>query len=269
MKTRIITAALMVALAIVILIFSYIPVVMNGVVAILIAGGIFELFRASGFIKHKIVSALIIVFLTSLAFVKVPFYEYILLFFYVVSFFVFAYLMKNVKNLNKINNVIVIFISLSIGVMYKSISGVRERENGLLLLILAVLVGVLTDSGAYFTGRAIGKHKLAPILSPKKTKEGAVGGTLLGVFCAFATALILNGMGVVKVDVASMAIYSLIASIIGQFGDLAMSSIKRIVGIKDYGTLFPGHGGILDRFDSIMFVLPFTYLFTVFINSII
>ena len=125
------------------------------------------------------------------------------------------------------------------------------------------------DVFAYFAGYFFGKHKLAPTLSPKKTKEGAVGGTLLGVFCAFTTALVLNGMGVVKVDVAAMAIYSLIASIIGQFGDLAMSSIKRIVGIKDYGTVFPGHGGILDRFDSIMFVLPFTYLFTVFINSII
>ena len=114
-----------------------------------------------------------------------------------------------------------------------------------ILLILCFAWG--GDTAAYFAGRAFGRHKLAPIVSPHKTVEGAVGGVLgsMAAGCVLPKHyLVLLGMGAV-------------ASVLGILGDLFASSVKRQVGIKDYGTIFPGHGGILDRFDSVMFIAPF------------
>jgi len=129
------------------------------------------------------------------------------------------------------------------------------------LLGITILVSVITDIAAYFVGKVCGKHKLAPIISPKKTVEGSIGGTVFAVAILTFMAFILNVTRILQVNYGILIIYLVLASIVGQFGDLAMSSIKRIAGIKDYGNLLPGHGGILDRFDSHLFVLPFTYLF--------
>ena len=123
------------------------------------------------------------------------------------------------------------------------------------------------DSAAYFAGRAFGKHKLAPVVSPNKTIEGAVGGVmgsmLLGVvFTACYTALHGQLVGV-PLDTLGWRYYVVVVllggfgSLLGIVGDLFASVIKRQCGIKDYGTIFPGHGGIMDRFDSVLFIAPF------------
>ena len=116
------------------------------------------------------------------------------------------------------------------------------------------------DTCAYFAGRAFGKHKLAPVLSPKKTIEGSIGGILGSVIVGAGIGYILY-----KFETGNIAtIYVLMAitfagSIIGQIGDLLASGIKRDTGIKDYGNVIPGHGGIMDRFDSVIFVIPCIY----------
>ncbi len=122
------------------------------------------------------------------------------------------------------------------------------------------------DSAAYFTGRACGKHKLAPVVSPHKTVEGAVGGVfgsmLLGIVvtvCYTAIHKSLFGMPAEAVNGKYYLIVALVggaASLLGIVGDLFASVIKRQCGIKDYGTIFPGHGGVLDRFDSVLFIAP-------------
>lgn len=122
------------------------------------------------------------------------------------------------------------------------------------------------DTAAYFTGRACGKHKLAPIVSPNKTVEGAVGGVfgsmLLGVIvtaCYTAIHGSLFGMQASEVNWKYYVIVALIGgagSLLGIVGDLFASVVKRQCGIKDYGTIFPGHGGIMDRFDSVQFIAP-------------
>lgn len=123
------------------------------------------------------------------------------------------------------------------------------------------------DSAAYFAGRFFGKHKLAPEVSPKKTVEGAIGGVLGSVVLGVAATAIYaavsqrmetftNATGSVALYV-TIAIMAAISSVLGILGDLFASVVKRQVGLKDYGTIFPGHGGILDRFDSVMFVAPF------------
>ncbi len=114
----------------------------------------------------------------------------------------------------------------------------------------------VTDTMAYFTGRLLGKHKLCPKISPKKTIEGSIGGT---VFCALSFLLygfIAQKAGGLSPNYVMLGISGLVLSVISQFGDLAASLIKREHGVKDYGKIMPGHGGVMDRFDSILAVAP-------------
>ena len=128
-----------------------------------------------------------------------------------------------------------------------------------ILVIFPFVVAWLTDTGAYFAGSLLGKHKLAPKLSPKKTVEGSIGGVLLAMIGSVVYAWILNGF-VMEVRTALVfASIGLVGSVISQVGDLIASAIKRDCGKKDYGSILPGHGGALDRFDSVLFVTPFIY----------
>lgn len=146
---------------------------------------------------------------------------------------------------------------------------VRALENGRFLIWLIFIGAFLTDTGAYFIGVFFGKHKLCPEISPKKTVEGAFGGILGGVFFCLLYGLLLKYIFSLSVNFILLAVMGVIVSIISELGDLAASIIKRQYGIKDYGTLFPGHGGILDRCDSVIFVAPAVYLLVGSIFSVI
>lgn len=123
--------------------------------------------------------------------------------------------------------------------------------------VLMVFFGAcFTDIFAYFTGYFIGKHKLAPVLSPKKTIEGSVGGLLGCVLVYVIYAFVLSKITDLTPNYFAISIAAVIISFCAQLGDLAMSKIKRENGVKDFGKLFPGHGGVLDRFDSFLIVAP-------------
>ncbi len=127
---------------------------------------------------------------------------------------------------------------------------------GRYMILIPFIVAYANDAGAYFVGMRFGKHKLAPVVSPNKTFEG-LGGGLAGVVLAMILyALILQLVFDFKVNYGYAFLYSLIGGAAGVFGDLCFSVIKRQTGIKDYGNLIPGHGGVLDRFDSVMTVAP-------------
>ena len=127
-----------------------------------------------------------------------------------------------------------------------------------ILLILCFAWG--GDTAAYFAGRAFGRHKLAPIVSPHKTVEGAVGGVVFTAAAYLIFGLIFARADGFSVPLWSFPVLGVAASVVSQLGDLLMSLFKRQYGIKDYGKLFPGHGGVLDRFDSVISVAPFLYL---------
>lgn len=149
---------------------------------------------------------------------------------------------------------------------FRAMTAVRELDQGGYLLTMAILIPVATDVFAFSVGRRWGKHKMAPRISPKKTMEGSAAGIVCSVAILTAVTGALNRAGAVEVPMGMFGIYALISAVLAEMGDLALSAIKRIVGIKDYGALLPGHGGILDRFDSQVFVLPFTYLFWVWLG---
>lgn len=132
--------------------------------------------------------------------------------------------------------------------------------TGMLLVFFPLCISFGSDTFAFFAGLLFGKHKLTPV-SPKKTVEGAVGGLVGGVI---GTALMMAVGSYVLADAfwnfELLALFGLVGSAISQIGDLSFSVIKREFGVKDYGNLLPGHGGVLDRFDSVTFVAPFVWL---------
>jgi len=143
---------------------------------------------------------------------------------------------------------------------------VMRQQMGLWLTWLIFIAAWGSDTGAYFFGKAFGKRKLVPKLSPGKTVAGAVGGVATAMVLTVAYASILNATGIWELNhpitsLLPFAVYGLLGAVFAQGGDLAASALKRHVGIKDFGQLIPGHGGILDRFDSILFVAPLALIF--------
>ena len=146
----------------------------------------------------------------------------------------------------------VLFIGLSFNLI------IITRNYDITYIIYLLLITTITDTFALFTGSLIGKHKLCPKISPKKTIEGLIGGTIMGTFVAtvFYNTLISS-----TVPLVTVIMLTFVLCLVGQLGDLVFSSIKRYYDVKDFSNLIPGHGGILDRFDSLIFVvLAFTIL---------
>ena len=124
-------------------------------------------------------------------------------------------------------------------------------------LLLPFILSFACDTFAYFVGCTIGKHKLAPKVSPKKSVEGSIGGLAGNVVCGCLFAFVMNNWFGGTIGYGVMVILALACGVVAQVGDLSFSLIKREFGIKDYGKLFLAHGGVLDRFDSVLFVVPF------------
>lgn len=148
-----------------------------------------------------------------------------------------------------------------IGIGFQNL--LAAREHSLFILFLALFIVWATDSGAYFVGRKIGKTKLIPSVSPNKTVEGSLGGILSAIIVALIM-VFLYPKQAPEIGYFRLIVLVAIFSIVGQLGDLVESSIKRHFGVKDSGKLLPGHGGILDRFDSLIFVFPIMHLLGLF-----
>lgn len=131
-------------------------------------------------------------------------------------------------------------------------------ENGKYLIWFILIAAWGTDTCAYFVGSKFGKHKFSKI-SPKKSIEGCIGGTIGSVIIALIYTFAINKLAGLDISYIYIALIGALLSILSQIGDLSASSIKRTVGIKDFGNLIPGHGGMLDRIDSIIFIAPFAY----------
>ena len=146
-------------------------------------------------------------------------------------------------------------LALFFGLLAAHFVLLRESANGRDLVIFAVLTVWIADTGAYFVGRVIGRHKLAPAISPGKTIEGAIGSVAAGLAAVFGLNLALG----LDLAIEHRIGLGLILPVLTIFGDLAESAIKRSIGVKDSSVLVPGHGGIADRLDSLLFTVPAVY----------
>lgn len=148
-----------------------------------------------------------------------------------------------------------------VGIGFQSL--LLARESGLAVVFLALFIVWSTDIGAYFVGKSIGKRKLIPDVSPNKTVEGSIGGILSAVVIA-ALMFLFYKNELPQIGFVKLVLFTIVFSIVGQIGDLVESSIKRHYGVKDSGKLLPGHGGVLDRFDNLIFVFPIMHLLGLF-----
>lgn len=149
-------------------------------------------------------------------------------------------------------------------VMFSYVYRTREITSGAYIVWLIFLCSWGSDTCAYCAGKLFGKHKMTPVLSPKKTIEGAIGGVLgAGLLTLLYAYVFRSAMAITARETVVLAGIGMIGALISMIGDLAASAIKRDYKVKDYGTLIPGHGGILDRFDSVIFTAPIIYYLAV------
>lgn len=144
--------------------------------------------------------------------------------------------------------------------------GLREH-NAPVYALLPFVAAFSSDIGGYLVGLTLGKHKLTPHLSPNKTLEGSVGSFVLSIGLTVVYGLVLELLGY-EVNLLVLGVYGFLGSLAAQLGDLSFSAVKRLFGVKDYGNLIPGHGGMLDRFDSMFWVAPLMWLLTLWVPAI-
>jgi phosphatidate cytidylyltransferase len=254
MKQRTITA--------IIAILLFIPIVIYGgwlfqlLIYIIASIGLYELLKMRKTIKYFIPSAIVFLLLWFLLFPYDQWYwtdefyleksEVTLL--AVLLLLSYTVLVKNKFTFEDVGFLVLSAIYVGMGFYYL----LETRQADLIYLVYAFCVIWATDTGAYFFGRAFGKKKLWPKISPNKTVEGAIGGIAL----ACIVAVIFQLVAPVPHSTGVVLVVTVLVSIFGQIGDLVESAFKRHYDVKDSGNLLPGHGGILDRFDSLIFILP-------------
>ena len=257
MKKRLITAAI--GLPILILVLFVLPdICMMFVAASAVAIAAYELLWRTGLVKHL---RLVIYSATMAAFCGVQSYfglDYAWLFLGILVFvcLVFAELLISHGKLPFAQIGLCMVGGVLVPYMVCALVRIRVMEHGVFLIAVPFIAAFMSDASAYFAGRFLGKHKLAPNISPNKTIEGVIGGVVGAVSGMLIFGLILWLGFSFKVNFLFAAIYGLVGSGLGVCGDLCFSAIKRQTGIKDYGNLFPGHGGIVDRLDSLSIVSP-------------
>ena len=170
--------------------------------------------------------------------------------------FLFAYAIVKAGKVKFNQLMAALFGTLAISYSFSAFLRIEAMGLHRAYLLLPFILSFACDTFAYFVGCTIGKHKLAPKVSPKKSVEGSVGGIVGNVLCGLLFAFVMDKWFGGGISYSGMVILALACGIVAQIGDLSFSLIKREFGIKDYGKLFLAHGGVLDRFDSVLFVAP-------------
>ncbi|HYK73357.1 MAG TPA: phosphatidate cytidylyltransferase [Pseudoneobacillus sp.] len=262
MKQRIITAIVAAAIFIPIVMYGGIPFI---ILTYLIASiGLFEilkmkrinLFSLPGYISLLLLWILLLPqqylkVLTDIDYTKME-----LFFLVVLLFLTYTVVTKNKFTFEDVGFAVLGTLYVGLGFYYF----IETRDAGLTYILYSLFIIWATDSGAYFIGKAIGKRKLWPEISPNKTVEGSLG----GVISALVVAVLFIVFTDIDVSLFKLLVVTMILSVFGQIGDLVESALKRHFNVKDSGNLLPGHGGILDRFDSLLFVWPLlSFLFLI------
>ena len=271
MKTRIISGIVMGVIVAAVLALGFLvePVIITVAVALIAAGAVYELIHNAAGIKSKIAvtGSVIFAFLYVVAsdnsvFVK-PYSslwlspELVNTLLLVYFLFAVIIILRNNKEFDLGKIVSLFALPLPYAYAFSCLARVIKHTDGIYYLLLLLNFSSVCDMGAYFVGVTMGKHKLCPNLSPKKTVEGAVGGIVSSIIVTVI--IVLCFIKSLCISLWIPMILTIPFCILGMLGDLFASAIKRSVGLKDYSNLIPGHGGILDRVDSIIMIAPFLY----------
>jgi len=273
MKSRLFSAAILIILTAALIFFCNVPLVLNFFVAILSAAALYEVLIVTKYVESKALTsismffAFIIPFISEISHLVEPLglhFElgnawFVLIFVYAVILFstlLFSYKTYNLEHLS-----VVFLMSVVIPCFLSTIVFAHRLTGDRWNIVLIILCSWAADSGGFIFGKLFGRHKLTPKISPKKTVEGAVGAVFatIGATVIFAYCVDVF-ISSITVNYVALVIYAFIGSFCAMFGDLVASLIKRSFGVKDFGKLIPGHGGIMDRFDSVLFVAPFLYI---------
>ena len=267
MKTRVITAAILVPLLLIILLA--LPKVVTAILfGILAAIAVYELLMGTGYIKQfrLVAYCMLMAFAVSMWCSYGAPRVWAIVGILVFIMILFTEMMLSHIKLRFEKICICAVVGMLIPFLLTALVRIHADNNyGRYFIMIPFLLAFISDSGAYFAGSYLGKHKLAPAISPKKTVEGAIGGVLAAVASMLLFALILDVAFGFQVRYGYALIYGVVGSLMSVFGDLCFSVIKRQTGIKDYGNLIPGHGGVLDRFDSMLIVAPVTEVLLILI----
>ncbi|MBR2578935.1 MAG: phosphatidate cytidylyltransferase [Clostridia bacterium] len=264
MRKRIISGVTGALFAVFILFFGQShPMIINLITALIAALAANEMFAVMGISKIWIISVPSLIFCAFLPAFGYGIYWYIL--WYVYSLWIFCtMILKPTLTLKQI--VMCYAATILISVSFSCMILLRDfgKRYGCFFVLLALCIAWLSDTGAYFCGKFFGKNKLCPEISPKKTVEGFFGGISVSVLSTLLAAAIFDlftSPENIQINYFQITVMALIGALISVLGDLCFSAIKRKCGVKDFGSLMPGHGGILDRFDSVIFVVPYVYIF--------
>ncbi len=277
MKTRIITAIVAIGILVPILVFSD-TIVLPIAAAICALLAVFEIAGCVG-VRRKLTLAIpTYLFSAAILFlITVHFMDYLevgkfvpilfaVAYAYIFLIFTFTMFSKGNIKFSQATELVALTVYALIGFLSVVLLR-RDMDMGQYLYLLVFLGAWMTDTGAYFIGVFFGKHKLIPEVSPKKTVEGAFGGILGCVIGYVVFALVIDHFFDVTVNYLILVLLAVFISVVSQCGDLIASYVKRERGIKDYGFIFPGHGGIMDRFDSILAVAPVIYVVTLLLSD--
>ena len=273
MKTRIIVAVVFVPLLFIVIFFLP-PYALAAVTAIVCAVCAYELLRAAApegnvrLVVYAVVSAALI---PAGAYFEVGDIAFTTLFLLLMclAFLEAVFAFKTEKQITFAQIMTAIFGGALIPLLLSSLVSLKNMQDGRLFVLLPVISAFITDAGAYFSGVFLGKHKAFQLISPKKTVEGYIGGLIIGTAAMVIYGAILIYTTTYEVRLWALIIYGVIGAALTELGDLAFSLIKREFSVKDYGKLLPGHGGMLDRFDSMVLAAPAIYLLVQALPAII
>ena len=270
MKKRVIAAAVL--LPLLLLVVLVLPKIFTGILFGLMAAlGAYELLHGTGLVKQTrlIIYAMVMAFLVSLwsylwaqpALARLGILAFTCL--------LFAELLLSKAKLPFTTLAVTFVAGVLVPFLLCAPVRIHSWNGGRYYILLPFVIAFLSDTGAYFAGRAFGKHKLAPIISPNKTIEGVIGGVVGAIVGVLIYCVVLQKAFHFEVRYLYVLPYGILGSFGAVFGDLCFSAVKRQTGIKDYGNLIPGHGGILDRFDSMTVVAPLVELLMLFIPLVV
>ena len=260
MRNRILVAVVLAPLFFVVLFFLP-PVFLAVVMAAISALASYELLRATGVAHHNGMYVF-----TALAAAAIPVGIWLgcgiqviqaaALLLMMSIFWIAIRLYDHEKPVRFEDVLVCLFGGLMIPCALSALVALKGMEQGRYLVLLPVICAFLTDGGAYFAGIFLGKHRGVTRVSPNKSLEGYVGGIVSGALFLLIYGVVLERFAGLDASLAVLAVYGLVGSAVTELGDLSFSFVKRQFGVKDYGHLLPGHGGMLDRFDSMVFAAP-------------